>query len=232
MPTCFEPRLEVLPPAQRRLWPSLAPAPGLGFVLYGGTAVALYLGHRTSVDFDFFRAEPLDKDEIHRAFPRVADGAILQDRVDTLVASVPTPDGAVKLSFFGGLDIGRVAEPLQTADGVLLAASPLDLLATKLKAILDRAQARDYQDIAALLRAGGSLASGVAAFRALFAGEPATVLRAIGYFADVPAVSAADRDTLTAARDAVCELPAVTATPGRLAVPVGPCDAIVDPFPR
>ncbi|MFD2183734.1 nucleotidyl transferase AbiEii/AbiGii toxin family protein [Rhodoplanes azumiensis] len=199
-------------------------------MLYGGTAVALYLGHRTSVDFDFFRAEPLDKDEIYAAFPAVADAALLQDSVDTLVASVSIADEAVKLSFFGGVDIGRVADPLQTADGVLLAASPLDLLGTKLKAILDRAQARDYQDIAALLRAGVSLASGVAAFRALFAGEPATVLRAIGYFADVPSVAAADRDILTSARDAVRALPAVGATPGSLAVPIGPCYAIVDPF--
>lgn len=232
MPTCFEPRLDILPPAQRRLWPSLAPAAGLGFVLYGGTAVALYLGHRTSVDFDFFRAAPLDKDEIHAAFPVIANAAVLQDSVDTLVASVPIADDAVKLSFFGGLDIGRIAEPFQTADSVLLSASPLDLLATKLTAILDRAQARDYQDIAALLRAGVPLATGVAAFRALFGGEPAAVLRAIGYFADVPAVSAADRDTLTAARDGVCDLPAVTAIPGSLAVPIGPCRGVVDPFGR
>lgn len=32
----------------------------LGFALYGGTAIALRLGHRTSVDFDFFNDRPLD----------------------------------------------------------------------------------------------------------------------------------------------------------------------------
>ncbi|MDF1482816.1 nucleotidyl transferase AbiEii/AbiGii toxin family protein [Extensimonas sp. H3M7-6] len=33
----------------------LRPAPAMGFALYGGTAIALRLGHRQSVDFDFFQ---------------------------------------------------------------------------------------------------------------------------------------------------------------------------------
>ena len=44
-------RLDVLPRAQRVLWPSLAQLSDT-FVLYGGTALALRLGHRASVDFD------------------------------------------------------------------------------------------------------------------------------------------------------------------------------------
>src|SRR5262245_60249590 len=54
MPKRFDPRLDILPDAQRELWPQLSAAPRLSFVLYGGTAVALHLGHRQSVDFDFF----------------------------------------------------------------------------------------------------------------------------------------------------------------------------------
>jgi hypothetical protein len=49
----FAPRLEILPPAQRKLWNELSETPR-EFVLYGGTALALHLGHRHSVDFDFF----------------------------------------------------------------------------------------------------------------------------------------------------------------------------------
>lgn len=37
----FTPCLSILPPAQQRLWPMLAQASKLGFVLYGGTAIAL-----------------------------------------------------------------------------------------------------------------------------------------------------------------------------------------------
>ena len=49
----FIPRMDILPSAQRLVWPELRAAAALGFVLYGGTAIALRLGHRFSVDFDF-----------------------------------------------------------------------------------------------------------------------------------------------------------------------------------
>ena len=121
------------------------------------------------------------------------------------------PSGPVKLSFFGGLSFGRVGEPLQTTDGVLLAASLEDLLATKLKIVLDRAEAKDYRDIAALLKNGQSLSHGLAAFRAMFRGEPAQVLRALGFFedGDLSSLSLADREILTSARDKVRDLPKV-----------------------
>lgn len=128
---------------------SLAPAPQLGFVLYGGTAVALHLGHRTSVDFDFFRTEALDKKVIRSSFPFVPGATILQDTPDTLVISAATPAGQVKVSFFGGMNIGRLNDPLRTTDGIV--ASLEDLMATKLKATLDRAEAKDYRDIAAMI---------------------------------------------------------------------------------
>jgi hypothetical protein len=48
----FAPHVRILPPAQRRLWAELAQVPK-GFVLYGGTAVGLWLGPRPSEDFDF-----------------------------------------------------------------------------------------------------------------------------------------------------------------------------------
>jgi hypothetical protein len=44
-----------LPPAQLRLWPELSDTPD-EFTL--GTAIALRLGHPTSVDFDFFANNP------------------------------------------------------------------------------------------------------------------------------------------------------------------------------
>src|ERR1051326_5308366 len=153
----FEPKTSILPKAQQEIWPLLAPTAGLSFVLYGGTAVALHLGHRTSVDFDFFRSSPLDMKEIEASFPFLANAKTIQEGINTLVVSVPMPSGPVKVSFFGGLDIGRINDPLQTKDSTLLVASTEDLLATKLKAILDRAEAKDYRDIAALLNASVSL---------------------------------------------------------------------------
>ena len=48
----FTPNLSILPEPQRRLWAELRDTPKT-FVLYGGTALALRLGHRQSQDFDF-----------------------------------------------------------------------------------------------------------------------------------------------------------------------------------
>jgi hypothetical protein len=226
MPKCFDPRLDVLPGAQREIWAALSAAPGLSFVLYGGTAIALHLGHRQSVDFDFFRTAPLDKEEIRTAFAFLDSAQVLQDTPDTLVALAQLPSGAVKVLFFGGIGFGRVNAPLQTRDGTLLVASLDDLMATKLKATLDRAEAKDYRDIAAMISAGVSLSAGLAAFQHMFRGEPSQVLRAIGYFkdGDLPTLSKADQDLLRNARDRVEALPDVRIVPGQLAVKSGACD--------
>ncbi|MBI5131365.1 MAG: nucleotidyl transferase AbiEii/AbiGii toxin family protein [Rhodopseudomonas palustris] len=215
----FEPKLKVLPEPQQQIWRSLAPLSHLDFVLYGGTAVALHLGHRISIDFDFFRSRSLDKDEIAAALAPMGEADILQEARDTLVIRAAARSGSVKLSFFGGLGLGRINPPLRTTDSVLLVASPEDLLATKLKAILDRAEAKDYRDIAALLEAGISLPRGLAGFSKMFGRDAGLVLRAIGFFddGDLAAVSESDRRVLRAARDSVVEIPDIPVVSGSLA---------------
>ena len=218
MPQCLEPRLDILPAAQKEIWASLAPAPNMQFVLYGGTAIALHLGHRESLDFDFFRSGPLDKDQIRARFQFIRGAAVLQDSPDTLVILANRPAGSVKVSFFGSLGFGRVNDPLWTCDGTLLVASLDDLMATKLKATLDRAEAKDYRDIAAMISAGVSLAAGLSAFQQMFDGEPAQVLRAIGYFGDgdLTTLGAADREILCSARDRIGKLPELHLRAGSL----------------
>jgi hypothetical protein len=223
MPQSFEPRLDILPGPQKEIWASLSAAPRLSFVLYGGTAIALHLGHRQSVDFDFFRTDPLDKRELRDAFAFLADATVLQDIPDTLAVLAAMPSGPVKISFFGRIGFGRVSEPLQTSDGTLLVASLDDLMATKLKATLDRAEARDYRDIARMISAGVSLSAGLGAFKKMFKAEPSQVLRAIGYFkdGDLPMLAKTDQELLRKARDRVVEVPDVHVTPGPLAIPLG-----------
>jgi hypothetical protein len=215
----FDPRLDILPAAQKEIWTSLAPAQDLSFVLYGGTAIALVLGHRQSADFDFFRTAPLDKDELRGTFGFFDRATVIQDGPDTLAALVDMPSGQVKVSFFGGIGFGRVKDPLLTRDGTLLVASLDDLMATKLKATLDRAEARDYRDIAAMISTGVSLATGLGAFKQMFNGEPSQVLRAIGFFndGDLPTLPKADRELLRSARDRINEVPPVKIISGSLA---------------
>lgn len=71
-----------------------------------------------------------------------------------------------------------------TEDGVLEIASLDDLMATKLKVILQRLEAKDYQDIAAMLQAGQPLEQGLAAARTLYgsAFQPSESLKALVYF--------------------------------------------------
>jgi hypothetical protein len=181
-------------------------------LLYGGTAIALRLSHRTSLDFDFFNARALNKTSIEQRFAFMRSASLVQEAPNTLVALVESSGGRTKLSFFGRMSIGHINEPSLTSDGTLLIASPEDLLATKLEAILDRADVKDYIDIAALLRAGVSLERSLAGFAQMFNGEPATVLRAIGYFddGDVHELDRRDRELLTAARDRIGPLPGIS----------------------
>lgn len=221
MPDSFEPKTAILPKAQQEIWPLLTPAPGLSFVLYGGTAVALHLGHRISVDFDFFRTEPLDKKEIETSFTFMRNARTIQEDENTLVVIAPMRSGSVKVSFFGGIDMGRINEPLRTSDATLLVASLEDLLATKLKAILDRAEAKDYRDISVMLSAGISLATALGAFAKMYGKDPGLPLRAMGFFknGDLPSLAKRDQDILRNARDRVSEIPEVAITRGGLAAP-------------
>ena len=218
MPDSFEPRTETLPKAQQEIWPLLAPAPGLSFVLYGGTAVALYFGHRISVDFDFFKAEPFAKRGIETSFAFMRDAQTIQEDENTLVVITPMQSGPVKVSFFGGLGIGRINEPLRTEDATLLVASPEDLLATKLKTIMDRAEAKDYRDISVMLSKGVSLEKALGAFAKMYGKDPGLPLRAMGFFrdGDLPSLPKSDRDILRQARDRVSAIPDVTITHGSL----------------
>lgn len=212
----FKARLDILPPAQRRLWPQLRRAPDLGFTLYGGTAIALRLGHRDSADFDFFSDRPLDRKEIEAAFPFMARSTTLQDRNDTWVVLVADEGSAgenVKVSFFGAIAFGRVGEPESTDDGMLLVASVDDLMATKVKVILQRAEAKDYRDLAAMIEAGASLSRALASARLLYGPnfQPSESLKALVYFADgdLDTLSAAEKKTLVDAVKAVRDLPDV-----------------------
>jgi len=193
---------------QMALWADLAPLRELGFVLYGGTAVALRLGHRQSVDFDFFTHRPLDRSALLRGLPWLGSADVLQDEPETLTVLAP---GGVKVSFFGGLQVGRCGEPDTTADGVMVVASLEDLLAFKLNLVVQRVEAKDYLDVASILAAGVPLERGLASAEMLFAPAlpPMVVLKALTYFegGDLSSLLSATRDSLIAAVASVGDLP-------------------------
>lgn len=191
------PALTKLPAPQRKLWPQLAPLAKQGFVLHGGTAIALRLGHRDSIDFDFFTERPLARTTLLAALPALATATTLQDEPNTVTAIV----GEVKVSFFGSITFGRIGCPQITDDGVAIIASLEDLMAQKLKVIMQRIESKDYRDIAALLRSGQTLEAGMSGACALYgmSFSPMDCAKALVFFkgGDLAMVPPADRDTLT-----------------------------------
>ena len=164
----FQPKLEVLPPGQRAMWPLLAEVPG-HFVLYGGTAVALRLGHRVSVDFDFFSPQAFTPEQLLAGISwlRAPAPRLFQRQSNTLTAEVVGPGGAVKASFFGAINFGQICPPDRCGDNGLKIASAEDLLALKLGTIQQRLESKDYLDVCALLHAGLSLPAALGHLEAL-----------------------------------------------------------------
>ena len=156
----FKPQLSILPTAQRAVWARLSFTLDR-FVLYGGTALALRLGHRISEDFDFFSFAPFDPTSFQRSQPLLANGGTLQLEPNTLSILVSEADDTVKLSFFGGLTFRQIQEPDTSVDGCCRVASLPDLFATKLNTVYQRAEAKDYLDIHAILRSGLKLEQGL-----------------------------------------------------------------------
>jgi hypothetical protein len=149
MTSAFSPRLEILPPAQRALWPELTETPA-DFTLYGGTAIALRLAHRQSADFDFFSLESFEPGALLNRIPYLRGAALRQSAPNTLSVIV-NRDGPVQLSYFGGLGIGQVV-PAENVEGPgFKVASLIDLAGMKVAVLPQRVALRDYLDIHALL---------------------------------------------------------------------------------
>ena len=211
----FAPHFEILPTSQQTIWPLLYPVRKAGFVLYGGTAVALRLGHRQSVDFDFFSGDPLNKTGLYKILPILADATVIQDAPDSLGLLLPVKilntTEYVKLSFFGNIDNGRVGDPDETKDEIMVVASLPDMMAHKLKVILQRIEAKDYRDIAAMLKHGMRLDQGLAGACALFgkAFQPSESLKTLVYFegGDLDSFSLDERSVLISAVKAVKNIP-------------------------
>ncbi|MBA3499540.1 MAG: nucleotidyl transferase AbiEii/AbiGii toxin family protein [Myxococcota bacterium] len=214
----LEARLDILPAAQRELWPYLAAVPRQ-YILYGGTALALRLGHRVSIDFDLFASAPLDHGELE-ALDLLRGATTIQHGPSERTFLVDRGHGSVKISFFGSLPFGRVGEPNDTSDRVLRVASLLDLAGTKIKALLQRVESKDYKDVAALIAHGVALAQICAAGRALFgpAFNPLVAQKALAYFegSDLDSLDESTRALLVRESIADLDLPSLPVLSSRL----------------
>lgn len=189
----------MLPPPQLKLWPEIGQTPA-SFTLYGGTALTLRLGHRTSVDFDFFSNQSFDPERLASTVPYLKDSEPVRMAPNTLTCRVDR-EGAVLVSFFGGLGLGQAAKSDEVEGLSLHVASLLDLAGTKAAVVQKRAELKDYLDVDALIQHGVGLPTALAAARVVYGRRfnPLITLKALSFFDDVPQLSKEVRARLTTA---------------------------------
>ena len=140
---------EILRPPQLKLWETLQRDAGWihshGFILAGGTALALQIGHRESHDFDFFSQTP-GVEPVWCWIEHLPEVIIRDADADTFHMDA----AGVKLSFIAGYRYPFLM-PVVTA-GALEMASIVDIGLMKMLAITHRGTLRDYLDLAIILR--------------------------------------------------------------------------------
>ncbi len=141
-------QLQCLPLAQRRLWNELGSVPP-EFVLCGGTALALMLGHRKSVDFDFLSYSAIDTRRLLSRVAFLSDATVIQQDVNTLTVEVKR-GSKVLVSFFGVPRLKRIKSAPLLAQPKIKLASPIDLAGMKAAVITQRVEIKDYLDLYAL----------------------------------------------------------------------------------
>jgi hypothetical protein len=144
------------------------------------------LGHRNSVDFDFFGNREIDVAALESGIPFLVGAEIIQRERNTLSAIVDR-GAPVRVSFFGVPKLPRLAPSLIVKDNSLKIASLLDLAGTKASVIQIRAEAKDYIDMDALMHLGGiGLPMALVAAEKLYGPSfnPEITLKALSYFDD------------------------------------------------
>ncbi len=116
------------------------------FFLAGGTALALQIGHRRSVDFDFFTPLGFDPPSLLREVLKIFPGGKIQKEGKNTLTILWNE---VQLSFFGGITLHHLRPPIVTPAFPMF--SIPDIAAMKIAAMLQRKALRDYFDLAYLL---------------------------------------------------------------------------------
>lgn len=119
------------------------------FYLAGGTGLALQLGHRDSIDFDFFSAKQIDTVALYQGVKAVFVGHRIekvQEEKDTLTVFI---DDSIKISFFS-YPYKLIGKKISEEN--LDIASIIDIACMKLSAIVSRATNKDYVDLFFILQ--------------------------------------------------------------------------------
>lgn len=176
----------VLSSRQQKILRELGPiAERMNFYLAGGTAIALYVGHRSSFDFDWFTQEHLrDPLQLAKDF-QTQNISLIVRSVDrgTLHVSI----AKTKTSFFE-YRYPLIRQTVRWDKYECSLASLDDLLCMKLAAIAQRGSRKDFVDLYAVLTKGLRLTQALKMYRKKFSIEDVShLMYSLSYFDDADA---------------------------------------------
>jgi predicted nucleotidyltransferase component of viral defense system len=135
------------------------------YILSGGTALAMQIGHRKSEDLDFmmWRKSKTEKPEVDwtaiekELIEKIGEVESFNmlgfDQVEFVVAGV-------KFSFYVSNNYCPVSEPVSYLGNIRLA-DIYSIMAMKMEVMLRRMKMRDYYDIYAILKEGYDISKGI-----------------------------------------------------------------------
>jgi len=173
--------VEVLPKATRHNLALLADSSLVApFYLAGGTAAVLHVGHRISLDLDFFSPGPFDSAQLADRLSDVGRFRLERLGEGTLLGELQD----LRISFFR-YRYPLIAEPVQVL-GVTVAGLA-DVVAMKLNAISQRGTRRDFIDLYVIGQTGLSLPEALGHYRHKYADLDLNLVhlvKSLTYFAD------------------------------------------------
>ena len=177
----MELHFEILPPPTKKVFEWFRRQTFIEqFYLAGGTALALYFGHRTSIDLDFFSVGEFDPNTLQENLARFGTFDTAKKERNTLTGELKK----VKLSFFKIPD--QPIRPLLRLDSICVA-DLLDIALMKIMAIADRGTRRDFVDLYLLSQRFMPLEKLLALLPekyGVWKYNLAHILRSLGYFVD------------------------------------------------
>jgi len=136
----------ILTNKQRKLLP-LIETFSKDYYLVGGTAIALHIGHRRSIDFDLFTEDDIKRGSIRNRIAK--DGFALESVLYEAFDQLHLIVNSVKITFFNFPY--KVVHPIDF-EGIIRVPTLLDLAALKTYALGGRAKWKDYVDLYFILK--------------------------------------------------------------------------------
>ncbi len=173
---------EILEGPQKSLLAQLAHALlPTDFYLAGGTALALHLGHRRSVDLDFFSSEPFENERLLLLLRQIGAFQVRRNDPGTVTGQLEGVQASFIQYAYPMLDVPTKPDFGPRVAGVR------DIASMKLSAIMSRGSRRDFVDVYAVCQHGRGLDEVYGWFREKYRGvayEPYHVAKSLVYFVE------------------------------------------------